>query len=163
MQKLRTAGLVVVLFALPASAWGACRDRDLAGTYDLRADSNRDQGIVTTTCEIGVTSNGTVQAGADCRLKTQDGAEIEAKVDGGDIDISRRCRVTGQIVIDGYPSVITRARMTSDKERVTGAGTNALDGSPVTFSATRQVAVAEAKTPPSQGGRLRRWWRRFWN
>lgn len=161
MQRLRTAGLVVVLFALPASAWGACRDRDLAGTYDLRADSTSDRGIVTTTCEIGVTRNGTVRAGADCRHKTQDGVETEAKVDGGEIDISRRCRVTGQIVIDGYPSVITRARMTRDKERVTGAGTNSLDGSPVTFSATRQVAAVVAERPTRAS--LRRWWRRLWN
>ena len=159
MQKIHATALVVAFLILPTSAWAACRDHDLEGTYDLKAESSGAFGTVTTTCEIAVTRNGTVQGGADCKLSNY-GVEAVARVDGGEISISRSCRVTGQIVFDGYPSVITKARMSRDKNRVTGAGTNALDGSPLTFTATRQVAV-KSKNPQRSGKRKKRWWRWF--
>ena len=157
MRAIRTACLVTAILTLPATAWGACRDRDLEGTFDLRAESTGDYGTVTTVCEIAVGRNGTVSGGAACQLETNDGTEAEAKVDGGEIDVSRSCRVTGRILIDGYPSVITHARMSVDKNRVTGSGTNAHDGSALTFTATRQVDEVAEAAPVKK-----RWWSWFW-
>lgn len=156
MLRLRAAGLVIALFILPASAWGACRDRDLKGNYDLTAESTGDYGVITTSCKIEVMRDGTVRSGADCTLKNHEGAEAEAKVDGGEISVSRSCRVTGQIVIGGNRSVITKARMTRSKKRVRGAGTNVLDGSRLTFTAIRQVATGDE--PKRTRKRKRRWW-----
>lgn len=161
MQTIRGACLVLAVVVLPGTAWAACRDRDLEGTYDLRAESSGDFGTVTTTCEIAVSSEGTIQGGAACALKNSEGAEAEAKVDGGEVSISRYCRVSGQIMIDGKPSLITEAQMNRDKTKVTGSGTNTVDGSALSFSATRQVAAVSTEEADSEPNR-RRWWWRFW-
>ncbi len=159
MQTIRGACLVLAVAVLPGIAWAGCRDRDLEGTYDLRAESTGDYGTVTTTCEISVSREGTIQGGAACALKNSEGAEAEAKVDGGEVSISRYCRVSGQIMIDGKPSLITEAQMNRDKTKVTGSGTNTVDGSALSFSATRRVAVAS--TEEDSNYKQRKWWK-FW-
>ena len=161
MQTIRGACLVLAIAVLPGTAWAACRDRDLEGTYELRAESTGDFGTVTTTCKISVSREGTIEGGAACALKNSEGAEAEAKVDGGEVSISRYCRVSGQIMIDGKPSLITEAQMNRDKTKVTGSGTNSVDGSNLSFSATRQAVavVTEEDSEP----KWRRWWWKFWN
>ena len=162
MRRMRATGLVIALFVFPASAWGGCRDRDLEGTYALTAESTGVYGTITTTCEIAVNRDGKVRSGAACRQRDRDGLEAEARLDGGEMSVSRSCRVTGQVMIDGYPSVITEARMSGDKNKVTGKGTNAVDGSPLTFTATRQdVDDDDEEEKPRHRGKKKRWWNWF--
>ena len=158
MKASGLSGLVLALLILPASAWGTCRSRDLEGTFDLTAESTGVYGTITTTCEIAVGQDGTVQGGAACQQKDQGGTQVEAHLDGGAVTISRRCRVTGQVTIDGFATEITEASLSRDKNTVTGKGTNAVDGSPLTFTATRQVADAQ---PAPRRTHRKHWWQIF--
>jgi hypothetical protein len=158
MKASGLSGLVLVLLILPASASAACRSRDLEGTFDLTAESTGVYGTITTTCEIAVGRDGTVQGGAVCQQKDQGGTQVEAHLDGGAVNVSRRCRVTGQVTIDGYATSITEARLSRDRNTVSGKGTNAVDGSPLTFTATRQVADAQEQP---RRHRRKRWWQLF--
>ena len=162
MRRLRVLRLVVVLLGLPASAWAACGERDLEGTWDLKAESDGEMGHLTMTCEVNVSGSGEVQSGTDCTQKSSEGLEVQTKVDGGEITLSRRCRATGQILIGGFETTITEARMNRTKNQVVGAGQNVVDGAAVSFTATRQAAAVLEQQEAERPTKRRRHWWHFW-
>lgn len=133
----RAIALAIVLSALPAAAWAGCRSSDLEGRYALSAETRSDLGTFETTCELRVAADGSVVPGTVCVQRDAEGALAEGTVDGGAIKLWRSCRVTGRIVIAGFESVVTKARMTRDKQTVKGRGRNTIDRSKIRFTATR--------------------------
>lgn len=138
----RAITLAIILSLLPAAASARCRNGDLEGRYALSAETRGDLGTFWTICELQIGADGTIQPGTNCLQRDAEGAEAQAKVDGGTISVRRSCRISGSIVIAGYESVVIKARMTRDKSIVKGKAENPHDGSEVRFSAERQVGMA---------------------
>lgn len=133
----RAIAFAILFTVLPATAWAACSRSDLAGRYTLSAETRADLGTFWTTCDLVIAADGSVESGTACVQRDAAGASAQATVDGGKIRLWRSCRVTGRIVIAGYKSVVTKARMSRDKQTVSGKGRNPDDRSTIKFSAER--------------------------
>lgn len=154
---IRIVRLAIVLSLLPISAEAACRSSDLAGTYDLRAETQSPFGTYWTTCDIRIARDGTIRPGTSCVQRDADGNEAQASVDGGAITLERSCRITGHITIAGYRSLVTEARMLRNKETVDGIGTNPHDGSAVTFTAQKTSTPDDTRPKRRRTRLFRRW------
>lgn len=133
----QVTALAFVLSLLPALAQAACLERDLEGTYTLTSETRGVLGTFWTTCEIRIAADGSVRPGTACVQRDVAGTAASATVDGGAIVLARSCKITGNLSIAGYESVVTSARVSRDMRTVEGEGFNAADGSTIIFSASR--------------------------
>ena len=108
---------IAIVFS-SAPAFAKCKDKDLKGTWYVYVSDLNAEGWER--CKIKLTSSGRV-TGSYCKLSDGEKSDI----DGGRLDISSSCKVTGTIDFEeGVIAVIRQAHMHSTKEEISGVGYN---------------------------------------
>lgn len=118
--------MAVGLFAwlAPAQAWAACTSSDRAGTWQVYLMLMDDVDAGWTKCTVKVRSSGAVRSGTGCTVKMAGSGAQSASVQGGTINLSRACKVTGNIKAGGCKSTIKEGWLSRDKIMMSGVGTD---------------------------------------
>ncbi|MDH3475646.1 MAG: hypothetical protein OEM59_18355 [Rhodospirillales bacterium] len=112
-----------LILLAPSQASAACTKADRAGSwkfYSMWSEGKDQQGW--TKCDLTVDRDGVVGSGTFCEKDASKGDDRTLKVRGGNIGISKNCRVTGAFKIGTCKATISRARITKDKWTVNGIG-----------------------------------------
>ena len=142
MTKWNTRGWAIAMaiglvgWLAPVEAMAACSGSDRAGTWKIYVMWTDNDFSGWTKCSIKVTSGGNVKSGS-CTEKEAGGGTESANVQGGNINLSSACKITGFIKAGGCRSNIKEAWMSRDKIMMSGIGTDC-DGFIFQFNAVKR-------------------------
>ena len=126
---LRTFGALMCLAAGGAGgAAAACRQADLAGTWDVYATHDGFSEVAWTVCLFQIAANGTLRAGSTCVNSYGDQSVIS-----GRLVVQRSCVTGGRVIqragFERLPSVVPHATLAADKGLFVGIGVTETAGS----------------------------------
>lgn len=119
---LKKTGLGIALALLAGStAYAACTQADLAGSWQAYAMSASNSGVALTRCKMSVNGAGTIAASSICTDHAGNSAPMQAA--SVKLTVGATCTFNGQFRLGNVLYRILHGTVASDKKTASGMGT----------------------------------------